>query len=248
MINIIYDFMDQKSKTSIIQISVYTIIIILILILNIFIIDSAKAEINSTNYHGVPSFKIHSHADKKSLEPGDNISIGIFISGAGDVDENHLRIYIPPNIIANDEVTLKQFAINETYKLFVGPPIVQKFGNSIGSTVPDFYLQYFDDKMFNPGDTQLNDKGVITPPLSVEFTINNKAPPGEHEIHIILLYKNGSNWYFTEDVEEIHISEWYERDWFYVSIILISLLSAPIFINFFKNIYLAWMEFFKKMS
>ena len=60
------------------------------------------------DFNGDPSYIIEIQANKSSVNPGDNLGIALFISGAGNVNCSKLRVSIPPYIVRNKNIKLME--------------------------------------------------------------------------------------------------------------------------------------------
>lgn len=49
-------------------------------------------------------------------------------------------------------------------------------------------------------------------PLSFSFTVAKKAPSGDHNIYLHLVYRDCLRWYSNSATLKIHIKQWYEND------------------------------------
>ncbi len=91
--------------------------------------------------------------------------------------------------------------------------------NFFGTSLSANYFKYY-----SLGELQfVGDEGEA--PITFEFTVDDNAPEGDHEIFIILYYKNGKQWYQSQELVKIHVNSWPEQH-IYLSAVLIALLAA----------------------
>lgn len=62
-------------------------------------------------------------------------------------------------------------------------------------------------------------------PFSFSFTIANKAPSGDHNIYLHLVYRDCLKWYSNCATLKIHIKQWYENDGTRFLVILAAIAS-----------------------
>jgi len=188
-------------------------------------------QVNNSDFKGEPSYNIEVQTSNSRVNPGDNYSMKIFISGVGDAQFGKMRVNIPHYIVKDKYVILKTLSFDISSLIF---------NNTIRSHKPS-YLQIrpqepeFDLNIaniyFNLRDIKafLNFGEIITnegeAPYTINFTISPKAPPGDHDIYLTLFYKSGDKWYTSSQVVSMHINEWYEMIWMQWFVIL-SIISA----------------------
>jgi|LGVF01.1.fsa_nt_gb hypothetical protein len=169
---------------------------------------------NNTNFHGTPSYTIYSFSDGTIVDKGDNISISLFISGAGDVDANKIRISIPPYIVKNDEVEIIHLAYNEQDHEILYPIFFYEESQISGNLLDVIFKEY--DNLTNYGEKPIiySPTGTFYAPITLNFKVDDNAPSGDHIIPLILFYKNESQWYVSEKDITLHIRYWYEKELF----------------------------------
>lgn len=171
-------------------------------------------------FSGIPSYTIITNSDTFVANQEDHISINIFIAGAGDVEANKFEVSIPPYLIKDSVEEEDFFTINNTYVVDEAhyPKYPQKISiwqNKFTKILPDYFFNnnpnFINSTLINTGDLQISK--TLSAPLTIDFTIADNAPPGDHEITLNLWYKNASQWYNSQSNIKIHIKYWYESDY-----------------------------------
>ena len=192
-------------------------------------ISVKAADNNSTIFSGYPSYTIITYSNEPAINRGDNISISVYISGAGSVDFNRFRVSIPPYLVKNNNVEITDFNYSNKGPI---PPHNSYFFQSQFETYLD--KKYFEtpDPIYNAGyqltnigDLQIEEEGIKYAPFTFNFMIDDHAPSGNHEISLILIYKNGTQWHLIEKFITIHVNYFYEQSWFHYTLLIVSVLS-----------------------
>lgn len=187
-------------------------------------IDIVSSKYNSTDFNGFPVYTISTYSNNPVVNQGDNVSIEIFITGRGDVDTNNFKVSIPPFIVKRD-IWVNSFIYDTKEKVNIVDSKIQYFDNGFNFRLTKLFFEpYEPGYLGNVGEFQYITNETKYPPLTVNFMIDNDAPPGDHQISTILFYKNASQWYMSEKIITIHIRYWYEQNWFYVVSIIVSIL------------------------
>ena len=96
--------------------------------------------------------------------------------------------------------------------------------NFFGTSLSASYFKVVKNPFYSLGELQfVGDEGEA--PITFEFTVDDNAPEGDHEIFIILYYKNAKQWYQSQELVKIHVNSWPEQH-IYLSSVLITLLAA----------------------
>lgn len=164
---------------------------------------------NLSTFPGNPSYTVYSYSDYPVVNPGDNISISLFVPGVGDVDYNKLDVSIPPYIVKNNKIRVTYTSNNMGIKNLKYLDEESHFGLVL-------YKEWFmadADGLTNRGDVFHYDSndGKRYAPLTFEFDIADNAPAGDHTISAVLFYKNGVQWYMYEKSIIVHIRYWQEE-------------------------------------
>ena len=207
------------------------LILLIILVISETIV---KAETDNSAFHGEPSYSLFTFSDSMTVNNREDILIGLFISGAGDVDAGKLRVSIPDYIVKNNEVFSTHFGYGNNKIL---DSTVTTSESGFGSTLAvDLFYNKNDMGLFNFGEIAIIHNNTKKAPISFSFSIDNNAPSGDHTISILLFYKNGGKWYKSEKEIIIHVRHWYEKEYVqYLSIFLIGVNIISILVNFFRK-------------
>lgn len=92
--------------------------------------------------------------------------------------------------------------------------------NFFGTSLSASYFKYY-----SLGELQFGGDGGGEAPITFEFTVDDNAPEGDHEIFIILYYKNEKQWYQSQELVKIHVNSWHEQH-IYQFPVLITVLAA----------------------
>lgn len=183
------------------------------------------------NPTGEPAYVLIVHSSDLTCSKGDEFTMDIYISGAGNVDLAKLYVSIPSYI--PETIKIRPDGMRENVKLTYLEPteITSKKVNNEASeeflpsvfdlTLPSYFFKH---KFLDNDPTHLGVQGEriqLDPrygkksyhaPISFSFSIAKYAPPGDHNIYLHLVYKDGSKWYSNSTVLKIHIKQWYEND------------------------------------
>lgn len=94
--------------------------------------------------------------------------------------------------------------------------------NFFGTSLSANYFKYY-----SLGELQFVGDGGEEAPITFGFTVDDNAPEGDHEIFINLYYKNGKQWYQSQELVKIHVNSWHEQH-IYQSSVLITVLAASV--------------------
>lgn len=198
----------------------FLIITIILLIFEII----GKAENDNSGFHGFPAYTISAFSTSPNVNQGDIFKINLFVSGAGDVDENKFVTTIPPYIVKNNIVKIEHIGYNLKDRKYVLPFKTEYMQSHFGSS---FTYEVFKEKehLANFGEQSITINETIYSPNTISFTVDDNAPPGDHIISMNLFYKNGTQWYSSEKKITIHIRYWHEQH-LYLFAAIIALVGA----------------------
>lgn len=165
-----------------------------------------------------PAFSIQMYSNKRSYNPNEKVIVSAFIVGSGQLDESSIHGYIPDEI-TSDENTL--FLINfnkfekdgKIYCVAKFPRYEKNIFDRFSGKLADCYFMVDPDKGINYGDAiQIHPQTKEHfPPISIEFTLDDKAPSGDHKIDLILKFKSDGQWFISRENVVIHINNWIEK-------------------------------------
>jgi len=171
----------------------------------------------------------------------------LYISGSGDVDFSKLYVSIPDYIPKNRKINLTKinFActdINPFTKTQIchGEPITAIETPTFWNWISPYYYRspYINGNdefsglpisgsapMIVGEGNILDSKGTSHAPFSINFTVAEDAPPGDHDISITYSYQNKGKWYEDRQNIKVHINRFYETDKFYSIAAAFTILS-----------------------
>ena len=171
-------------------------------------------ELNNSDFKGEPAYNIEVQTSNSLVDPDENYSMKIFISGVGDAKFGKMRVNIPDYIVKNKNITLKHFYFNyfldEFNKIHYTKPLSGSEPSEPGVDiiVPRILFDLQDiEGLRNFGESKTTEGEA---PFTVNFTISPDAPAGDHNIYIDLFYKNKDKWYLDRQTVPIHVRYWYE--------------------------------------
>jgi hypothetical protein len=83
--------------------------------------------------------------------------------------------------------------------------------NFFGTSLSANYFKVVKNPFYSLGELQFVGDGGEEAPITFGFTVDDNAPEGDHEIFIILYYKNGKQWYQSQELVKIHVNSWHEQ-------------------------------------
>lgn len=202
------------------------------------IIFSNKS-LNNSDFKGEPSYIIEVHASCNRVNADDLFSMGIYISGVGDVELAKLRVFIPNYLVKEkDAIGHKYIKLDQVFFYPSNPNLTEKvtyldqepqFSKTVRS---EFFIPRDIRGLHNYGETTAHFKENLLddhPPFNLSFHISQDAPAGDHAININLFYKSNGKWYSDIKTVPLHVNYWYENEiWQYAIIIALitSIISA----------------------
>lgn len=182
------------------------------------------AEFDNIDYHGNPSYSIITYPKHYAVDKGDTVKVNIHITGVGDVDANKLWISIPPKVVKGN-IELIEYIFDFDKKQPISPPTSYSLENFFGGSLSEEYFKIVKEPFISFGEPLIKVDGKKEAPVAFMFNVSDNAPEGDHEILIILFYKNGTQWYQSQETVEIHVNYWHEEHIIQYAII-IALLGA----------------------
>lgn len=183
----------------------------ILLVMMVAFINIAAATVNSSEFHGIPSYSIFTYTSNIVANQGDNVKIELYISGAGDVDAKKLSFH-PPTDLIEGNVTVNYYNVTnfENEK-----PIVYPIeGGVFYWDIPKEFFTFDEYWANDPNGALINfgeePHGNVAP-ITLNFKVNKSAPAGDQQISIILVYKNGTQWLQSEKELTIHVRYFYEK-------------------------------------
>lgn len=209
-------------------------------------------EIANASTLGVPIYEMFSYTTYLEVNEKEDITINYYLAGAGQVDYNKIRISIPPSICMNDTVVYQTIEANWSNPQMneYEKHIYEAEGSQPGGVLPPIYFRMESNSFYNLGgrpwqsadDALLvtplssNDNSVITP-ISLNFTIADNAPKGNHEVLFIVFYKYNDVWYSTQESVTVHVKSIYEQTWVeFLGVIVGALTIASIILTGYSTI------------
>lgn len=174
--------------------------------------------LSNEDFKGEPSYLLEVQTSSNRVNAGENFSMRIFLSGAGDVVFGKIRVNIPTYIVKDKYVTLKDISFNFYRGSEPGQVAYNATTNTtnqepqIDLNIPNIHFTPRDIKAFvNFGETAMKEGEI--PPYTINFTISPNAPQGDQDIYVKLFYKYGNKWYADTQIVPLHINNWYEQEW-----------------------------------
>lgn len=170
-----------------------------------------QSEVSSYSV-GVPVYEIYSYFTYLETDTNEKISINYYITGAGSINNTKIRISIPPDICSdplNDSINLTtiQFVPEKSR-------IMPKYDNIRPQAAGNLSSWYFimRDDYSTWGETVLEDGNFTSTPISLNFTIADDAPRGNHDVLFFVFYEYDNVWYSSQESVTIHVRHWYEKE------------------------------------
>lgn len=172
-----------------------------------------SANENATIFKGAPSYILQFLTMNNHFKPGDNITLGLFIAGAGEVNVSKLDVTLPPYIVQNNTLVVKYLSFESDGTISATSFKAQNdFGFVLYPPLMYFKPRY-NDSLVNIGENLYSGNPPMNTPILINFTISSKSPPGDQIIYLNLFYKdNSGKWYIDKQLVPIHINYWYEDD------------------------------------
>lgn len=239
-------------------ISIFTVTIIILCIPGV---------IGSTiDLSGEPSYSLLIKTSNTQLNPKNNFTFDIFLSGLGNVDFSKLVVSISRDIVKGGKVNYTEIdyddctadPINNSKELCgktISGPVDPSFWTPVSN---DYYRTVKNKELQNEFSGKLVGAATIgeltyalkpdqpqRAPFSVSFVIADDAPPGDHNIEIVYTYGNKGKWFQDKQTIKIHVNRFYEKEWFHKITTLLAYLSIVVlsmqFIIGIKK-FVNWLE------
>jgi len=192
-----------------------------------------------------PAYSVQLFSEKRSYDLGEKVFIAVYIAGRGNIEQSLLWVHIPEKIISGNAIfTCFKFLTNETgsWPIFsedLNSPEQVEVGHrfAVGLAIPYFFPR--------PGDREILwcEDVIIDPlygreyaPLSLNFTIHENAPAGDHKVEFVFKYMAEGKWYLAKETEIIHIRSTIAMVFAQIIPIIIVTVLIPFSISILKNI------------
>jgi len=182
-----------------------------------------------------PAYSVVARATTYNIKGGQNIEIGVYLTGLGIPDANKLvLIWSSPDIIDTSSKGIFTYCIKVVEKdldnkKMIAPIAGTKFIehnelNPYGITVflnKGYFLPY--PKFPIPKGDELLTPSIIaegTPhgyaPVSISLKTSRKAKAGEYEINVVFTYRFKNVIKQSPDKVKFHISSWWDRNQWWI--------------------------------
>jgi hypothetical protein len=165
----------------------------------------------------IPNYSITANVSKSVVDPGDQVKIEFYFYGNGPVNEHKFEVHIPPELVDGD-VQIKAFKFivfpdGKPSQPYCPPDIILMNNHFVMQFAPQYFTSNSDVQaptLYSEGYITCN--GVQYAPVSMYFTISNKASPGEHQLFSKLIYVSQSDVRIADAVAIVRVRSFGERN------------------------------------
>jgi len=201
----------------------FSIVSFMVIYLSIILAPLALSQ--SSAFNGEPSYVLEIRSNNPKLVPGQNFTFELYVSGAGDVDENKLSIDIPSFMVKKGTVDYKYLNWSGNNRNFSNNTNNPDHDPGFTVILPYRYFYEYNYTLMNFGELDNRLLEGHPGPIIVNFTVNKFSPPGDYDICTNLFYKKNGKWYKDKQTLPLHIRYWYEDDRMQYIVILATIIA-----------------------
>lgn len=187
-------------------------------------------------YSQHPNYKLIIIPNEMDTNPGEIITLSVYISGSGYVKRNKINFFLPPNLFDEEHIGTGYSNIgcedNGTGKK---PIFFEKYNplnatdltNIMGASLVDCSFWFQEKVDYHFMEPFITSEQNST--LDWVFNISKNAHPGDYVLRFVFTYtEDGLDYYQDEEQVKIHVNNWEERNrsW---SVIIYALITALAF-------------------
>ncbi|TFH41143.1 MAG: hypothetical protein E4G94_08465, partial [ANME-2 cluster archaeon] len=191
----------------------WSLLLVFLIIFLIATTNVSARNLETDTFTGEPSCHIFAYSDKIVVNRRDSVYIDFYITSVGNVEASKFSYFISPVVVKDDVgLTYFQFETEEGMQGYdyikpIVPPVNVCLLYGFSFPLPNEYFKPVRiNSVTNYGETFLNYSLMSSAPFTLDFTVDDKSPTGDHVISLVLFYKNGSRWYSTDQNVTLHVN------------------------------------------
>lgn len=184
------------------------VVLIILILLSIEVVSASNDKSINTSIiddnftHTKPSYSIVILNKDSNINPGEDTTFDLYITGYGDLKYTKINIYTDGGFVIksyrmktlDNNLTDWTPEIESEWAIIPSIPIIYDSENFI------INLEY------------------PPPPITAKFYIPSNITPGDHKIYTILTYQDlNGNWYVDKTELKFHVNTWIERYWIIIA-------------------------------
>lgn len=195
------------------------------------------------DFGGYPHYVLVTHTTDHKVDKNSEFIMYLYIEGGGNVNYSEIVVSIP-YYIAKDKIiylTTRECSQNHGNVCFYYSP--PRLMNPRFNVYPskNIYIRVESTGYDDRGTSQVVKKLIgavdvptdgINPPFIINFTVDNDAPEGDHDIVLAYIYTDSDKWYVQKDTIKLHVNYWYETKFYQYLLTAVAILSIIYFVHY----------------